>query len=468
MLAFSNFYTHRAVMVWNTQTGKPDYTLNGHSAPVHCVSALRNGCIAVSCSSDCTICIWDLVIKPFLPLPSAHDGSVNCIVCCTEFYISSGADCKTLMWDSGIKEIDQEFQLEHEIRCIAACQDFSTVLMACSNGAILLYDCKSHKMLTLLTSHKAAVNSIAVSAHEEFLISGAQDNLVIIWCLNEFKKLKTLRKHDAPVTAVCFAQTAQYYLIVTASQDGMLVIQDLNHPEKLSQFTEHKDAITALSPNCENTKLASSSVDHTVKIQSLPDGIVLHTLIGHTAEVTGINYFVEDKIISSSLDKTICVWDINSESCITSYCADEPVSTLAVTIHTADTLVYYGTSKGNVLALNLMLEIDNPSALFEKLHPNTQQFDQQSVEFTKAVSYNNKPVPMDTILEEFGSEGSHFLNSSADEVVEHNNSDAESLVSSIVKHDSVDDTKYQHIKPQSEEKKEDYQKITKSSICVIV
>ena len=469
VLYISSLYAHRTVLVWNTQTGKLDYNLNGHSAPVHCVSALRNGCIAVSCSSDCTICVWDLVIKPFLPLPSAHDGNVNCIVCCTEFYISSGADCKTLIWDSGTKEIDQEFQLEHEIRCIAACQDFSTVLMASSNGSILLYDCKSHKMLTLLTGHKAAVNSIAVSANEEFLISGAQDNLVIIWCLNEFKKLKTLRKHDAPVTAVCFAQTAQYYLIVTASQDGLLVIQDLNHPEKLSQFAEHEDAITALSPNNENTKLASSSVDHTVKIRSLPDGIVLHTLSGHTGEVTSIDYFMEDKIISSSLDKTICVWDIKSELCITSYCADEPVSVLAVTKHAADVLVYYGTSKGNVLALNLMLEIDDPSALFDKLHSNTQQFDQQSVELTKAVSYNKKTVPMDTILEEFGSEGSHFLNSSADEVVEHNNSDAESLVSSIVKrHDSIDDTKYQQTEPQSEEVKEDYQKITKSSICIIV
>ena len=102
-------------------------------------------------------------------------------------------------------------------------------------------------MLTLLTGHRAAVNSLAISAHDEFLISGAQDNLAIIWCLNEFKKLKTLRRHNASVTAVCFAQTNQYYLAITASQDGMLVIQDLNHPEKLLQLKEHEDSITALS-----------------------------------------------------------------------------------------------------------------------------------------------------------------------------------------------------------------------------
>lgn len=455
-------------MVWNGQTGELDYMLKGHSAPVHCVSALRNGCIAVSCSSDCTICVWDLVIKPFSPLPSAHNGNVNCIVCCTEFYISGGADCRTLIWDSATKEIGQEFQLAHEIRSIVVCQDFSTFLMACSNGSILLYDCKSHKMLTLLTGHKAAVNSIAVSDQEEFLISGAQDNLVIIWCLNEFKKLKTLRKHDAPVTAVLFAQTAKYYLAITASQDGLLVIQDLNYPEKLLQCAEHKDAITALSTNSKKTELATSSVDRSVKIWSLPDGTVLHTLSGHTAEVTSIEYFMEDKIISSSLDKTLCVWDIKSESCVTSYCADEPVSTLAVAKHNSDTLVYYGTSKGNVLVLNLMLEIDNPAALFDKLHCDTPQFDQQPpVEFAKTVSYN-KSAPMDTILEEFGSEGSHFFNSNVNEVVEHNNSDAESLVSRIVKHDSIDSKKHQHTESQSTETKEGYQKITKSSICIIV
>ena len=451
-------------MVWNTQKGELDYKLNGHSGPVNCVSALKNGCIAVSCSSDCTICVWDLVIKPFSVLASAHDGNVNCIVCCTEFYISGGVDCKTLIWDSATKEVGQEFQLEHEIRSIAVCQDSSTFLMACSNGSILLYDCKSHKMLTLLTGHKAAVNSIAVSANEEFLISGAQDSLVIIWCLNEFKKLKTLNKHNAPVTAVCFAQTTQYHLALTASQDGLLVIQDLYQPEKLLKLTEHEDAITAVLCNSEDTKLATSSVDHTVKIWSLPDGIVQFTLSGHTAEVTSIDYFREDIIISSSLDKTICVWDIKSESCITSYYADEPVSAVAVIKHTSDVLVYYGTSKGNVQALNLMLEIDDPSALFENLHSNTEQCDLPPIEFTKAVSHN-KTAPMDTILEEFGSEGSHFLNSSTDVVVEHNNSDAEP---SVVKHDSIDSNKHQHTEPQSEEAIEDYQKIIKSSLCIIV
>jgi len=453
-------------LVWNAQTGELDYKLNGHTASVHCISSLKNGCLAVSCSSDCTICVWDLVIKPFAPLPSAHAGYVNCIVSCTEFYISVGTDCKTLLWSNATKEIDQNYQHNYEIKSITACRDCSTFLMACSNGSIMLFDCKSNKMLTLLTGHRAAVNSLAISAHDEFLISGAQDNLAIIWCLNEFKKLKTLRRHNASVTAVCFAQTNQYYLAITASQDGMLVIQDLNHPEKLLQLKEHEDSITALSTNSENTKLATSSVDHAVKIWSLPDGTIIHTLNGHTAEVTSIEYFREDMIISASLDKTICVWDIKSESSITSYFADEPVSALAIEAHRSDILVYYGTSKGNVLVLNLMLEINDPSALFDKLHPNIQQFDHQPTEFTQTSSYN-ETAPMDTILEEMGSEDSQFLNSSIDEVVEHNNSDAESLVSNINKHD-IDSNKHQQSEPQSEEVKEDFQTVTKSSICIIV
>lgn len=452
-------------MVWNTQTGVLDYKLNEHNEPVHCVSALRNGCLAVSCSSDCTICVWDLVTKPFTPLSSAHDGSINCITCCAEIYISAGADCKTLIWDSCTKEVSQEFQLEHEIKSIAVCQDFSTFLMACSNGSVMLYNSKSYRMLTLLTGHKAAVNSLAVSAHEEFLISGAQDSLVIIWCLNEFKKLKTLRKHNTPVTAVHFAQTTEYFLAITASQDGLLVIQDLNHPDKSLQLKQHKDSITALSINSENTKFGTSSIDCTVKIWSLPDGAVLHTLNGHSAEVTSIDYFKEDIIISSSLDKSIRIWDITSESCITSYSADEPVSALAVAKHASDLLVYYGTSKGNLLVLNLMFEIDDPPALFDKLHSSTQLFDQLPVEFANTVSYN-KNAPMDTIIEEFGSDGSHFLNCSVDEVVEHNNSDAESLVSSIIKHDTIDNNKYQNSTPQPEEVKKERE--TKSSICIIV
>ena len=459
---------HRTVIVWNVHTGEIDYKLYGHSASVQCISALKNGCLAVSCSTDCTICVWDLVIKPFSFTPSSHTGSVNSIVSSTDFYLSTGSDCKTLVWDCTTNDIGQEFQHEHEVKSLAACHDFSTFFMACSNGSIMLYDSKSHKTLTLLTGHKAQVNSIAVSNQEEFLISGAQDCLAIIWCLNEFKKLKTLRKHKASVTAVCFAQTHDYYLAVTASQDGLLVIQDLNQPENCLQFKEHQDSITSLLTNNDSTILLTGSADHTIKIWCLPNGIVSHVFIGHTAAVTSIVCLRNNMIISTSLDKTVCVWDTSSESCVASYCADAAVTALSVLQHTTDIFVYFGTAIGNISVLNLMLKIDDPAALFDKLKSNVRSIDIQP-EFTKAVSYD--AAPMDTILEENASECSHSQCSTENLETSETTNDlsiaSNTGVSAMDKKSGGDDDQADHEDYQNEGQSDVTIK-TKSSVCVIV
>ena len=457
----------RTVIVWNVHTGEIDYKLYGHSASIECISALKNGCLAVSCSVDCTICVWDLVIKPFSPIPLSHTGSVNSIVASVDFYLSTGADCKTLVWDCTTNEVGQQFQHEHEVNSLAACQDFSTFFMACSNGSIMLYDSKSHKSLTLLTGHKAQVNSIALSKQEEFLISGAQDHLAIIWCLNEFKKLKTLRKHEVSVTAVCFAQTPKYFLAITASQDGLLIIQDMDQPENCQQFKEHEASITSLQTNGNDTILLTSSADYTIKMWYLPSGTVSHTLSGHTAAVTSIVCLDNNMIISASLDKTVCAWDNDSKSCVASYCADEAVTALSALRHATDIFVYFGTAKGNILVLNLMLSIDDPSALFDKLKSNAHSTDEQP-EFTKTVSYD--AAPMDTILEENASEYSHSPKSSTEDlempetcdvqsVTSNNGEFAKKSVGSCDQTDHEDDPKEPH---------NDTAKSAKSSICAIV
>ncbi|MBC7474579.1 MAG: WD40 repeat domain-containing protein [Candidatus Sericytochromatia bacterium] len=79
--------------------------------------------------------------------------------------------------------------------------------------------------------------------------------------------------------------------------------------ELLKNIQAHNSDITSTVIN-EN-KLLSSSDDKTIKIWDLNSGDLLNTLIGHTGSIHALTIH-NDKIISGANDKTIKIWDLES------------------------------------------------------------------------------------------------------------------------------------------------------------
>lgn len=76
---------------------------------------------------------------------------------------------------------------------------------------------------------------------------------------------------------------------------------------------KHNDEVLAVFVNEANTKFASSSLDETIKIWSLPDGKELKTLVGHVGAVYNISFSGNDKLLASgSEDETVRIWDVET------------------------------------------------------------------------------------------------------------------------------------------------------------
>jgi WD40 repeat protein len=73
----------------------------------------------------------------------------------------------------------------------------------------------------------------------------------------------------------------------------------------------HTDFVWSLAL-LSNDRLASSSKDKTIKIWNTQNGLCLHTLTGHSGSVRGIAALDNDILASSSDDQTIKLWNVNT------------------------------------------------------------------------------------------------------------------------------------------------------------
>jgi WD40 repeat protein len=80
----------------------------------------------------------------------------------------------------------------------------------------------------------------------------------------------------------------------------------------------HDDDLLGVFVNWDDTKVATCSLDETIKIWTLPDtetgytgGELVHTLRGHLGQVNNISFSGNDKwLASGSSDMTVRVWDV--------------------------------------------------------------------------------------------------------------------------------------------------------------
>ena len=85
----------------------------------------------------------------------------------------------------------------------------------------------------------------------------------------------------------------------------------------IKSFNEHKKCVQSIQINNDSNKLISSSEDETIKIWDLHTGECLKTLFDHSNEVTSILINNKnDEFISGSTDGTIKIWNLNDYKCI--------------------------------------------------------------------------------------------------------------------------------------------------------
>ncbi len=272
-----------------------------------------------------------------------------------------------------------------------------------------LWSLDGSRPLITLEGHSQAVSSLAFAPLGQAVVTGSHDRTLRIWSTDDGSMRQQLAGHGRPVTSATFSPKGDW--LVSGAEDGTIRLWD-SHTGSLVRsfqgdsrgvlsvavspdgtilaFGEERGDVQLLKSNTgdllarlvghvrgvrslafgPNGKLASGSLDRSVRLWSVPEGRMLHLLEGHADRVEAVALAPTGRLLASgSMDHTICLWDSETgerlrcltghEQGVTALAFSADSATLASGSEDASTRLWDVASGTEMLALHGIHESDS-------------------------------------------------------------------------------------------------------------
>lgn len=181
------------------------------------------------------------------------------------------------------------------------------------------YPSQNWHCVRVLTGHAATINTMALSAIGNLLVTGSDDKTVKLWNWQTGQLIHTFFGHSAAIDAV--AITPDSRMLLTGGLDRKIIAWHLDTRAMIREFysyfgspqSHRNGAVHTIDCSPESGLMASGSADKTIKLWNLRNGDLLQKLVGHSDKVFSVSFSRGERILASgSADKTIRIWRLGT------------------------------------------------------------------------------------------------------------------------------------------------------------
>lgn len=309
---------HRALVSSPTRM-----TLNGHQTRVFSAAYSPDGKQLATIGDDGTTILWDANSgDELLRLP----GSTRPNDLFTEQRIAYSPDGKLLaacdsdqlkIYDPVSGELLMRLSShEGDVISVAFSVDGKYLATGSVDTSVRIWNANSGDILFVLEGHSAEVGGLAFSPDGKLLFSSSEDGTLIIWDMATGEMLRNLPEFT--IYKVIFSPDGKR--VAAATINGLQVWNYISDVAELVTFDESQAVLTIpdgsagiFSPDGKELAALSFGVSsaNAITLRDAATGQELLTLTGHTDWIGGLAFSPDGKrLASTSLDGTVRIWNI--------------------------------------------------------------------------------------------------------------------------------------------------------------
>lgn len=304
----------RVIRLWGSDQQQPLQALSGQTGGFIVIAARRESPALATGSSDGTICLWDIGVKPWRSIGGPDIGPAHSV--------AFSPDGRTLAYTGNMPDrhgpnvvrVDMPGQVEELAAAMATASsiafdcDGSLLASASFDGSISLWNVAEGTLKTRLEDHSGAVCCVAFSPIADLLASGGADKVVRLRDLST-DSVRSLQGHSDRITSVTFHPREQ--MVASGSLDGTVRVWDVATGAPVAIYTPHGGRwVRAVCFSPSGLLIASGGDDNNIVLTDLSSG--RHEVLrGHSTHVFTLAFGGSDRVlISGDRAGNLIMWDV--------------------------------------------------------------------------------------------------------------------------------------------------------------
>ena len=233
------------IRAWDLVLKKQIFVLHGHNSRVQCIELIEDLGHIISGSFDASVRIWSFLQRKQVAVLKGHKCEIRAIsyIKHQSSIVSVDFNSELIIWSFASHAILKKIQLENKVFSMISMKSQLSIIVGV-NSSIIRYQIYTTRILKTLTGHSKPVWSLRLNNDEEKLISGASDEMIIIWDLVNSKKLIEINGKCGIIRSIALTLNEEF--IVTGSEDSYIRIWNLKTGKQVNNFCNRSPVLCIL------------------------------------------------------------------------------------------------------------------------------------------------------------------------------------------------------------------------------
>jgi WD40 repeat protein len=306
------------IKVFDAASGGELFQMTGHRGPVRSIAYSPRGQYLASASDDGTAKIWDATNGKLVRTVAGRDSSITSLGAIGfspngKFLVGAlTEDASVRIWDAATgRELRELRGHKGNVTHLVFSPDGGRLATASEDHTVKVWDMDTARELMTLVGHVDGVASVAFSPDGSRLVSAGYDNTIRMWDAGSGLSCLVLAGHFLPVMDVAYSPDGKH--VVTASLDDTVKFWSARDGHAAMALRTRGGIMGGLtfSPNGRQVAGGSALASNEVVVLDAATGAVVQSFKGHEKQITGVAYAPDGKRLASiSVDNTVRVWDL--------------------------------------------------------------------------------------------------------------------------------------------------------------